>query len=102
MTGAPSVSQRVANNLGRELSNDVGAFLAAPIGGLLWGFGAFTMRISVQWMLAKVRGHRFDAFDRPPAADPSFFTGPRERSFDENEPDPVTVAETPSLKGKFL
>ncbi|KAL8914145.1 MAG: hypothetical protein Q9171_001140 [Xanthocarpia ochracea] len=79
-----------------------GAFVAAPIGGLLWGFGAFTMRISVQWMLAKVRGHRFDAFDRPPAADPSFFTGSRERSFDENEPEPATVAKTPSLKGKFL
>ncbi|KAJ3535563.1 hypothetical protein NM208_g7082 [Fusarium decemcellulare] len=42
-----------------------GAFVAAPVGGLLWGLGAFALRLSVQWVLAKVRGHRFDALDHP-------------------------------------
>ncbi|KAL8759560.1 MAG: hypothetical protein Q9199_000683 [Rusavskia elegans] len=79
-----------------------GAFVAAPVGGLLWGFGAFALRISVQWILAKVRGHRFDAFDRPPIADPSFLTGPRERSSDENDREPAPIVKASSLKGKFL
>ncbi|KAL8779566.1 MAG: hypothetical protein Q9213_006871 [Squamulea squamosa] len=80
----------------------VGAFVAAPIGGLLWGFGAFAVRVGVQWILAKARGHRFDAFDRPPPADPSLFTGPRERSSDEDDHETVPVVKASSLKGKFL
>ncbi|KAL8681498.1 MAG: hypothetical protein Q9224_002159 [Gallowayella concinna] len=79
-----------------------GAFVAAPIGGLLWGFGAFAVRIGVQWLLAKVRGHRFDAFDRLPPADPPLYTGSRERSSDENGGEPVTFAKASSLGGKFL
>ncbi|KAK3695513.1 hypothetical protein B0T22DRAFT_438500 [Podospora appendiculata] len=42
-----------------------GAFVAAPFGGLLWGFGALAVRLSVQFVMAKVKGHRFDALDRP-------------------------------------
>ncbi|KAJ4132779.1 hypothetical protein NW754_015592 [Fusarium falciforme] len=42
-----------------------GAFVAAPVGGILWGVGALTLRLSVQFVMAKVRGHRFDALDRP-------------------------------------
>lgn len=42
-----------------------GAFVAAPFGGLLWGFGALTVRLSFQWAHAKIKGHRFDALDRP-------------------------------------
>ncbi|KAL9600610.1 MAG: hypothetical protein Q9219_003043 [cf. Caloplaca sp. 3 TL-2023] len=41
-----------------------GAFVAAPVGGLLWGFGAFALRVGLRWLLAKARGYRFDAFDR--------------------------------------
>lgn len=52
-----------------------GAFVAAPVGGLLWAFAAFGLRISVQWILAKRSGRRFDAFDRPAAPDASFYTG---------------------------
>ncbi|KAH7157861.1 hypothetical protein B0J13DRAFT_182451 [Dactylonectria estremocensis] len=40
-----------------------GAFVAAPVGGLLWGLGALVLRLSIQWVLAKVRGHRFSALD---------------------------------------
>ncbi|KAM6535616.1 hypothetical protein FALCPG4_005169 [Fusarium falciforme] len=42
-----------------------GAFVAAPVGGILWGVGALILRLSVQFVMAKVRGHRFDALDRP-------------------------------------
>ncbi|KAM0804970.1 hypothetical protein BDR22DRAFT_799265 [Usnea florida] len=42
-----------------------GAFVAAPIGGLLWGGGAFALRVGSQWIHAKWTGHRFKAFDRP-------------------------------------
>ena len=52
-----------------------GAFIAAPVGGVLWGFGALLMRLTVQWILARCRGHHFDAFDRPDSASPSSYTG---------------------------
>lgn len=42
-----------------------GAFVAAPFGGLLWGFGACGLRLATLYVLARVRGHRFDALDRP-------------------------------------
>ncbi|KAL8854891.1 MAG: hypothetical protein Q9221_000398 [Calogaya cf. arnoldii] len=79
-----------------------GAFVAAPVGGMLWGFGAFAVRISVQWVLAKARGHHFDALDRPPVADPSFLRGSREISSDEDEGEPASTVKASSLKGKFL
>ncbi|USW50916.1 Putative sodium/solute symporter, sodium/glucose symporter superfamily [Septoria linicola] len=49
-----------------------GAFVAAPVGGLLWALAAFILRISVQLAMAKVRGHRCTAFDRPAAPDAAF------------------------------
>lgn len=42
-----------------------GAFVAAPVGGLLWGFGACGLRILFQFIMARYKGHRFDALDRP-------------------------------------
>jgi len=42
-----------------------GAFVAAPFGGLLWGFGALGLRLAYQFIDAKIKGHRFDALDRP-------------------------------------
>ncbi|KAK8067887.1 hypothetical protein PG996_006999 [Apiospora saccharicola] len=42
-----------------------GAFVAAPFGGLIWGFLALGARLSYQYLMAKKRGHRFDALDRP-------------------------------------
>jgi Na+/proline symporter len=78
-----------------------GAFVAAPVGGLLWGFGAFALRLGVQWVMAKVNGTRFDALDRPIVAPgPEFYTG----QGDEEEEDvvAVTVGETKNLKGRFF
>lgn len=51
--------------------------MAAPIGGLVWASAAFALRLSVQFILAKVRGHRFTALDRPvrSSPDPTFYTG---------------------------
>lgn len=42
-----------------------GAFVAAPVGGLLWGFGACALRIGAMFVFSKSRGHRFTALDRP-------------------------------------
>jgi len=42
-----------------------GAFVAAPIGGLLWGAGALGLRLAWQWFAAKRKGVRFDALDKP-------------------------------------
>ena len=46
-----------------------GAFVAAPLGGFLWGAGAWTLRVGILWVLAKMRGTRFDALDGPSASD---------------------------------
>jgi hypothetical protein len=42
-----------------------GAFVAAPVGGVLWGFGALGLRLAFQFARAKMAGRRFDALDRP-------------------------------------
>lgn len=42
-----------------------GAFIAAPVGGLLWGIGACALRLGCQWASAKIKGYRFDALDKP-------------------------------------
>ncbi|KAH0558367.1 hypothetical protein GP486_004971 [Trichoglossum hirsutum] len=47
-----------------------GAFVAAPIGGLLWGVGALLARLSFQYIRAKVRREQFDVLDRPASLDP--------------------------------
>jgi Na+/proline symporter len=44
-----------------------GAFVAAPVGGILWGFGALGLRLGIQYFRAKKAGTRFNALDRPQA-----------------------------------
>lgn len=39
--------------------------MAAPVGGIIWAIGAFVLRLSYQWIVAKIQGRRFDSFDRP-------------------------------------
>ena len=60
----------------------VGAFVAAPVGGLMWGAGAFALRVGLQWVQAKRKGHRFDAFDRPSPIQPLSYIS-EAGSFDE-------------------
>lgn len=59
-----------------------GAFVAAPVGGLLWGFGALALRLSIQYIRAKRTHQRFDALSRP-------FPDPTAR-IEGDETDPIT------------
>jgi hypothetical protein len=63
-----------------------GAFVAAPVGSFLWGFGALALRLAVQWVLAKKRGERFTGLDRPlPSAIMAGAGSPPQRSDSEAE-----------------
>lgn len=78
-----------------------GAFVAAPVGGLLWGFGALVVRLGVQYTLAKVRGERFTALDRP---EPVEEIGPN-NYVQEGEEEGVsdsTAPGTTKVAGKFV
>lgn len=74
-----------------------GAFVAAPIGGLIWATGAFILRVSFLWALAKVKGHRFDAFDRPPPLGSADFIGGQDVQQDSEQ-----HVEDSSARGKFF
>lgn len=84
-----------------------GAFVAAPVGGLLWAGAAFALRVGVLYVRAKMTGTRFDAFDRPVAPDAAFYTGgpvadTSERgSFMRRDGDGVERSEI-DVKGKFF
>ncbi|KAI0521141.1 hypothetical protein F5B22DRAFT_39913 [Xylaria bambusicola] len=42
-----------------------GAFVVAPVGGIIWGFIALAGRLGYQYVQAKRHGSRFDALERP-------------------------------------
>jgi Na+/proline symporter len=42
-----------------------GAFVAAPVGALLWGFASLAVRLAVRRVYCWRTGSRFDALDRP-------------------------------------
>ncbi|KAK5998925.1 hypothetical protein PT974_01309 [Cladobotryum mycophilum] len=67
-----------------------GAFVVAPIGAIIWGFIALAVRVSVQYVLAKKRNQRFDAFDRPTMV------------ADDEDARLVTVGNSASVAGKFF
>lgn len=82
-----------------------GAFVAAPVGGLLFAFAAFCSRICVLWVMAKAGGYRFAAFDRPAAPDAAF--EPMERHSvdraDSSSDRPMGVeGSVVDVKGKFF
>jgi len=79
-----------------------GAFVAAPVGGLLWGFGALALRLSFQWVMAKIKGRRFDALDRPTAAPPASFYSGRVDEGASDEDRETAVQGASSIKGKFF
>lgn len=84
-----------------------GAFVAAPVGGLLWAAAAFVGRVAVQWLLARLRGTPFTALDKPAhAPSPSFYTGrPSQENVADHDvytdADGVERSEV-QLKGKFF
>lgn len=50
--------------------------MAAPIGGLVWGFAALAIRLTIQYATARIKGHRFAALDKPVSTPgPRFYTG---------------------------
>lgn len=69
----------------------LGAFVAAPIGGLLWGFGACGLRLATLYIFSRVKGHRFDALDRPI---------PHRRSLDSDDREGDRVVEHTYEAGK--
>ena len=80
--------------------------MAAPIGGLLWGFGACTLRLGYLWIQSKRKGTRFDAFDRP--APPSNVTpateevtGDRAGLSDDDREDSEAAYHVETQKGRF-
>lgn len=87
-----------------------GAFVAAPLGGLLWAIAAFLLRITAQWLYAKVKGQRFTAFDRPLPMGPELYAGDRVAgdglagSARDEEREHVTSVASPvdSKNGKFF
>ncbi|KAK4168567.1 hypothetical protein QBC43DRAFT_358356 [Cladorrhinum sp. PSN259] len=81
-----------------------GAFVAAPIGGLLWGFGALALRLSVQFVIAKRKGVRFDALDKPKEVDEQLVAGGTGRVNGPSDEED-TASETPGIAksiGKFF
>ncbi|KAK2808151.1 hypothetical protein FQN50_004892 [Emmonsiellopsis sp. PD_5] len=56
------------NGLYAEDWSAFGAFLAAPLGGIIFGIIALLLRLTFYFLLAKYQGRRFDALDRPPVA----------------------------------
>ena len=79
-----------------------GAFVAAPVGGLLWGGGAFGLRVGFQWIQAKRKGHRFDAFDRSPPTQPGVGSFDEEYEGHEEPEERVGPINISPQKGKFF
>ncbi|EON67651.1 hypothetical protein W97_06794 [Coniosporium apollinis CBS 100218] len=81
-----------------------GAFVAAPVGALLWALAAFILRIAFLFIKAKVQGRRFDAFDRPIPADPGRFAGTDALSTGtgDEERDSVVRGSRRAEPGKFF
>lgn len=78
-----------------------GAFVAAPVGGLLWALAAFGARLGALWIMAKVKGTRFDALDRPAAPDAAFYTGRGSEHDIYRDEDGVERSEV-KVQGKFF
>ena len=80
-----------------------GAFVAAPVGGLLWGAAAWVLRVGVLWVVAKRKGERFAALDKPDfvAAGPELYTGgPRETVEGEEREEEAQVVRVDGEGGK--
>jgi hypothetical protein len=98
MIGAHLVSPRIQTHQFTNANIYAGAFVAAPFGGLLWAFGACALRIGFLFVLAKVKGHRFEALDRPVPRHAA-----RPGAFDEQENDAVLEHSTVEAhSGKFF
>ncbi|KAK3904999.1 hypothetical protein C8A05DRAFT_13170 [Staphylotrichum tortipilum] len=78
-----------------------GAFVAAPVGGVLWGFGALGLRLAVQYIRAKAKGERFSGLDRPYVAGGPQLVDPESGAGEDTE----SSSDTPGIAkttGKFF
>lgn len=77
-----------------------GAFVAAPVGGLLWGWGSCAVRLAFLFARARATGRRFDALDRPaPIYVGDGVEGSPVRHDDEGD---AALAATSRTVGKFF
>jgi len=82
-----------------------GAFVAAPFGGLIWGFGALALRLSYQYLEAKHKGTRFDALDKPAVEESLRDEGESAGHIvyaDTDEAGPSEASVTVNRSGKFF
>lgn len=79
-----------------------GAFVAAPFGGILWGFGALAVRLALQYFFARARGERFDALDRPDYLRDDTTSGNEYATSDEIRHDADQGVVTVTHTGKFF
>jgi hypothetical protein len=84
----------------QRANSSPGAFVAAPLGGLLFALAAFVLRLAFLWIIAKVRGCRFDALDRPVFAQ-STLENERSDGYGSEDHE-ETVQGTSQIKGKFF
>lgn len=76
------------NGLYGEDWSAFGAFVAAPVGALLWAGACWCVRIGGLWIIARVKGERFSALDGPKASSGSESAGSDEtRSLGEGARD---------------
>jgi Na+/proline symporter len=79
-----------------------GAFVAAPVGGLLFAFAALALRLAAQWLYARAKGRRFDALDRPVERTPSSDADGAVPGEDGQEDVDVVSETTSKHTGKFF
>lgn len=79
-----------------------GAFVAAPVGGILWGFGALVVRLTYKFIVAKVKGNRFEDLDRPAYLDNQVEGAGEYAASDEIHEDSNAGLVTVDHKGKFF
>lgn len=69
----------------------LGTFIAAPIGSILWTFGAFGLRTLYTYILSKFGNRQFDIFEKKFNLDPSAIAGnqqnTRQSTLSDREPE---------------
>ncbi|KAI5917535.1 hypothetical protein F4810DRAFT_704846 [Camillea tinctor] len=80
-----------------------GAFVAAPVGGLIWGFIALGLRLAFQYTRSKLNRTRFDGLDPPTAApSPEEYNPSRAEAESESRDEVTTTTTTTKITGKFF
>ncbi|RYP82516.1 hypothetical protein DL769_001622 [Monosporascus sp. CRB-8-3] len=73
-----------------------GAFVAAPVGGVVWGCIALGVRLAFQFLQSRLRGRRFDALDRPVEVQSEYDSFQEETAVARDE------VPMPKVTGKFF